>query len=360
MVTLRATATETSARTWMAETRVETTPGSTVTTTLRFGNDVPDLGNDVPDLGTDAVLPSPTWRRRVTVTAGGTALPAGYTVRVPLEASFLSNAQSAGRLRADRNDLRLRTTGAANSAERDRIIDESPPGESPAVWFSLAAGIAAGTSGTYYLHYGAPNPGPPPSNGSLVFLLYDDFPGNTVHAQWTVNGAPVVTGGLLRLRRNQQDGITTGGDNIPIGSIMEGRLRATNPASAGRDVNGETFWWWFGYRRTSEWVLWIQRAANNVGAEIEEFPCVAGICNRSFTLDDSFHVYRIERAFDGTRFYRDGAMAYSNIQGSTTDQSVLIRNYAVTSDLEVDWVRVRQSITPAPSIVLAAEEMGGF
>jgi len=39
---------------------------------------------------------------------------------------------------------------------------------------------------------------------------------------------------------------------------------------------------------------------------------------------------------------------------------VMVRNYAVTSDTELDWIRVRESITPAPTVTLAAEEAGAF
>ena len=78
------------------------------------------------------------------------------------------------------------------------------------------------------------------------------------------------------------------------------------------------------------------------------------------SLDNAFHVYRVERWPNETRFYRDGNMSYTQAQPNSDDQSPLVRNYAATSDLEVDWIRVRTVVSPAPAVTLGAEEAGTF
>ncbi len=76
----------------------------------------------------------------------------------------------------------------------------------------------------------------------------------------------------------------------------------------------------------------------------------------SQTLDNQFHVYRVERNATSTAFYRDGTV--TNVVNSNASQMApLVRNYATTSDLDVDWMRGRELRAPGPVVTLAAEEI---
>jgi hypothetical protein len=64
----------------------------------------------------------------------------------------------------------------------------------------------------------------------------------------------------------------------------------------------------------------------------------------------------VERDAAATRFYIDGVLSGSAIADpNTTDYSVMLRNWAVASDLVVDWIRARALVTPEPTVTVGAE-----
>ena len=258
------------------------------------------------------------------------------------------------------------TTGV----EAPRVIDTAPPGQGRALWLALAAPIAAGASDTRYaIYYGNPAATAPPANPAQVFAFWDGFDNGTqLSAQWLSNGAPAVAGGTLTLHKNAQDAVTTvtASDNVATLSALEWRARQTDPASAGQVTADGTFWSWIGYQRSGDftaadpWIVWIVRSATDLHAE-RKVPtsavCAAtDACNGpTVTPDAAYHVFRIERDAAATRYYIDGALSYNVSDPNNTDHSVMIRNYAITSDLIVDWIRARTLVTPEPAVTVGAE-----
>jgi hypothetical protein len=308
------------------------------------------------------------FRRHVTITNADAqrALPAGLTVRVPLGTQALAQLVQSGKARADFADVRVFYD--PTDVERDRVIDAAPPGQEAALFVSLAEPVAGGaTAGDYWVYYGDPNAGAAPANGASVFALFDDFDGAAVGTQWLVNGAPQVAGGMVTLRKNQQDGLTTNAafDGLPALSTLEASMRITDATSAGQLVGTDTFWYWFGYQMAGSfttsrpWVLWIARTPNTVDAEDEsQTPmCGSGVCvSANFAQDTAVHRYRIERDAAQTRFYLDGALKYTATNTNTVDFSPMLRNFAVTSDLVVDWIRGTSLASPAPTVTLGTEQ----
>ncbi len=122
------------------------------------------------------------YRRRLTVTSGASAVPAGYSVSVAFDHASLV---TAGRSLASGDDVRVRYWTGTQWVELDRFKD--PPTawntSTTKIWFKLQAAIAAaGSDNNYYLHYGDLQASPPPANGDYVFLDHED---GTTLANWT-------------------------------------------------------------------------------------------------------------------------------------------------------------------------------
>ena len=62
----------------------------------------------------------------------------------------------------------------------------------------------------------------------------------------------------------------------------------------------------------------------------------------------------MDRAGDTAVFTYDTGATFQGV-GSSGDQSVMIRNYLLTSELVVDWVRARPLVLPEPTPVLGDE-----
>jgi hypothetical protein len=321
---------------------------------------LPDL-TVLSDLACTAGARCPyAYRRRVTITNNAAPLPVGYTVRIPLPAL-------TGKIRADANDLRVFED--APNQELDRILDSAPPNQTPAVWIALGASINSGSSdNNYWLYYGDPNAVAGPQKGSNVFPFYDDFPGTTLNAQWTPNGAPTVSGGFLTLHQNGADGVRSDylNDKVPILSAFEARVRVTNPASAGQVTANGTFWYWWGYQHQNDfiesdpWDLFIGRNPNEVHGEVKVNPgnCYPTMCSAAtVTIDTNFHWYLIQRQSTQTRYTVDGLAQGAITDNNTGDYSLMLRDYAVTSDVVVDWVRARSLANPEPTVTVGAEEV---
>jgi hypothetical protein len=308
------------------------------------------------------------YRRQLTITAAaGAPLGVGYSVRVPLDTTNFPS----GKVQADLDDVRV--FGDLPDGEHHRIVDVAPPGQTRALWFKLIRPIAAGANDTgYSVYYGNVTAANPPADGAQVFVLYDGFDSGTAPntSIWASNGTPSVGGGLLTVHKNTQEAVRTdvGGDNVPTLSVLEWRSSVTDPASAPQTVTEGTFWWWVGYQHndntfvaSAPWVVWIQRAANSVRAERYEpngTNCTTDpMCDgTALTLDNAFHWYRIERTAATTYYYLDGAPSYMINDPNNTDYSIMIRNYAVTSDLQVDWIRARIRAETEPTVTLGAEQ----
>ena len=361
-----------------AETVVRTVPHHEVDAALTLGSVVAtgdDLGGGDDLAGpVDAGLPcvagarcNYAYRRSLTIHNGAAAaLPVGYTVRVPLDAALFP----ATKTRADLADVRVFRDAPAG--ELPRVIDAAPPGQARALWLALAQPIAAGASdASYSIYYGDAAATAPPSDATRVFALWDGFDsGATPSATlWTTNPASTgasVGGGNLTLHQNLQEAIMTSATALPTLSVVEWRSKMTAPASAGQVTANGTFWWWVGYQDSfapqQPWIVWIQRSGGPVDVHgernISSSSVCASICATTpVVVDASFHVYRIERDVNETRWYYDGVPTGGSpvADPNNTAHPVMLRNFAATSDLVVDWIRGRALASPEPAVTVGAE-----
>jgi hypothetical protein len=176
-----------------------------------------------------------------------------------------------------------------------------------------------------------------------------------------------VSGGALTLHMNGADALTTtaASDGVPTLSALEWRSHITDAASAGQVTANGTFWWWAGYQHTGDftpsdpWIVWIMRGPTDLHGERKitgSANCATGCNGGTVTPDNAYHWYRVERDAAATRFYIDGVLSGSAIADpNTTDYSVMLRNWAVASDLVVDWIRARALVTPEPTVTVGAE-----
>jgi hypothetical protein len=323
--------------------------------------EVPDAAVERP---ADAATPAAfRYRRPISIhNAAATALPAGFTIRVALGSTLAALVQQ-GKVKADLSDLRVIGDGAIG--ERERIVDPAGGPIPAAVSFALQAPIAAGaTSTAYALYYGAPDAGAAPANGAAVFAVYDDFT-TGISSAWLRNDGPITAAGKLVLRAGHTDGLTTkaASDGVPIVSAIEVLASVADPTSNPTPQPEGTFYYWFGYQHTGDfsasdpWVLWVARAKSSVHAE-QKSPvgCETSCDGPTSAQNTAPHVYAIERDPGATRFYLDGALAFSQTVTNQVDYAVMVRNYMATSDVQIDWIRARARVAPDPTIALGAEE----
>ena len=140
------------------------------------------------------------YRRRITVTAGSVAVPAGYSASVVFNHAV---AVALGRSLASGDDARVLYWTGTRWVELDRFKDIATGWNTLAtqLWFRLQAPIPAlGIDNNYYLHYGDLSTAPPPANGDYVFL---DFEDGTSLADWTRRD---TTGGCTGTYTTSADG----------------------------------------------------------------------------------------------------------------------------------------------------------
>ena len=309
-----------------------------------------------PDTSTNDVVSQPQYERVITIVNNATSsLPAGYTIGVPYPQSQMQSAINAGKMRSDLGDLRVRGT----NGERDRLIDAAPLAS--VVWFSLSAPIAAGATDTSYaITYGDPNAATPPQNGASVFGFYDDFAGSSVDTQkWMTQGTVNVGGGFVTLPAGGLGALTT--LSLAPTSTVELRAKVTDPTSDPDSQSG--FYYWFGFQHTGDfvasepWAVWIARAKSSVGAEQESDGCPSDCTSATAPQSTSFRFYGVERQPAQTIFSIDGAESYTTTAAINDEaMSLMIRNYLVTSDVVVDWIRARPRTYPEPTVTLGGEQ----
>jgi hypothetical protein len=112
-------------------------------------------------------------RARVTVMNTATsALSMNYSVSLTMDTAMMV---SSGKVMPSGNDLRVIYKSGSIWVELDREVDGMNT-SSTQIWFKTQASIPAnGSDNDYYVYYGNPNAGNPPSNKSNIYLWFDDF-----------------------------------------------------------------------------------------------------------------------------------------------------------------------------------------
>ncbi|PYU84390.1 MAG: hypothetical protein DMG51_10555, partial [Acidobacteria bacterium] len=139
------------------------------------------INGTIPNYGLlvkDQLEDGATWSftRAITVTVGAIAPFGGYNGYSAQIIGFNTAALvTAGKMRADCNDLRIARFAANTWTQLDRQVINCNTASSM-IWFKLQADIAAnGADASYSLFYGNPNAPAPPANLNNVYLAYDNF-----------------------------------------------------------------------------------------------------------------------------------------------------------------------------------------
>ena len=305
------------------------------------------------------------YRRRLSIVNNASvALPTGFTIRVAIPTT-LATMVAERKVKADFSDLRVIADGA--TAERDRIVDPGAGSVPASLSFALQAPIAPGATSTVYsLYYGGTDATPAAARGTAVFPLYDDFSAG-LSPTWLRNDGPAVVGGKLVLRAGHLDALTTTAatDGVPTISALEISARVNDPTSEPTPQGNETFYYWFGYQHTGDfvatapWALWVARGKGQIHAE-QKSPVgceTATACDGPTAPQSGVpHYYAIERDPTVTRFFLDGVLSYTATVTNNADYAIIVRNYLATSDVVIDWIRARARVSPDPTVTVLNEE----
>jgi len=306
---------------------------------------------------------APRYERSFGVTNASTSpLPAGYTACFRGMPSDIAGSGLAGKLRTDAADLRV----FAGGVELKRVVDILRTGIL-SLCFRLVQPIAPGaTDVSYVVRYGDANATPPLPVEADVFDFFDGFDGTDLAPLWLKSGAPVVAGGFVTFPKNASSAITTTSDTdgIPADASFEINARVPDPASAGEleDDAGTHFFYWFGFQHQGDfianepWTIFVSRAKSTVNAEHKTASgtCQSGCVEPAGAQVTDARVYKVDRAGESALFTYDTGATFQ-AAGSSGDQSVMIRNFLVGSDLVVDWVRARPLVLPEPTVTVGLE-----
>lgn len=160
------------------------------------------------------------WRTAITVASGGPAAPNGYSVSLTFDHATLV---SAGKARTNGDDVRVMYWNGATWTQRDRVLREGSGWNSATttIWFRTQAAIPAGGSNVnYFLYYGNPAAGSPPTNPSNVFFFFDAFPGPGLGPSYTVLRPPAagwsVGASLLNINHDPNETFWAGNNTAAL------------------------------------------------------------------------------------------------------------------------------------------------
>jgi hypothetical protein len=303
----------------------------------------PDAAADGPTHAADWWNPAWGYRMKLTVTNGAaTAMATGYQVGLALD---LDLAPCTG----SRNAVRI----VYGTTEIPRVIDEV--GTVEWTWFPLQAPVAvAGATSAYWLYCGNGAAAAAPSDPATVFDFYDDFPGTSLGAAWTAQGAVTVAASQVTIG-NGNSGIhsnATFGANTAIDFIASATANAvSNP------------YWWAGYQAnfstTVPWVIWHARnGASQIHPSVFETGGTAWD-GTSVALDTSPHLYGVEHYGDSAAFRQADAIVQTRTYGASmaaTSFNLRLHNYSSGGSVSFDMARVRKAVNPAPAVAVGAVE----
>lgn len=174
------------------------------------------------------------YRRNVTVNAGSENLPPGHPVSITFDHAALV---SAGKSRADGDDIRIFYWDSAIWIELDRTLDSSSSWNTnmTMVWFSLHNKIDAMESdGDYYIYYGNLLASNPPTNaiqGKGLRSIQSGTITNTANGVTTVPISQVdMTKAFLMFNSRHNNG-------RPVGSIMSGHIATPTSLEFARSTD---------------------------------------------------------------------------------------------------------------------------
>jgi PKD repeat protein len=224
---------------------------------------------------------------------------------------------------------------------------ESVAGDTATVWVKVSSIPTTGTQ--LYLYYGKSS-AVSESNGANVFGFFDDFSGSSLNNTWSVvslDTTPVVSGGSVTVRQN---GYAWGGitSTSTFGLSKAVRMKAQYKSIDGSSYGGGGF--------TSIYGNGISQ-----GAEIETMggnshipisyrsTTVKSVGSAMGTYDQNWHIWEVQRISSAQVTYFKDSFT-QNLSQAIPDGSLPVGISAYHTIQVVDWVLVRDIVSPEPNI----------
>ncbi|MCH7611439.1 MAG: DUF2341 domain-containing protein [Chloroflexi bacterium] len=328
------------------------------------------------------------YRQQITVTAGTTAVPSGYSTLLTFDHAQLV---TDGKALSSGDDLRVLFWNGGSFVELDRALDDGSSWDSATtdIWIQTQASIAAsGTDTNYWIYYGNSGATGPPANKSNIFLFWDDFESETIGSvpsawtevtstdDWSVQVDPTDgTNKLLRARNVSNNYVYTTSNLGAYNTELQARILSQ---SAGANDNpsvalshrynpGEPQSYRARQRTTGvgEFHIWKRSGNCTLASSAFTFPADTWVIQRARATDNGANVdldFRTWEEATPATFAQVNATDVANACGigeSVNQAYEKIGIYASESleDLFFDDVRVRLYVSPEPTTPLSTEEL---
>ncbi|MCX6737708.1 MAG: DUF2341 domain-containing protein, partial [Candidatus Parcubacteria bacterium] len=310
------------------------------------------------------------YRQKITVTAGSTTAPTGYTTNIIIDhATLVTNGKSL----SSGNDMRIAYWNGSGWVELDRVLLKGSNWNisTTTILFKTQAEITASSNDdNYYLYYGNSGADTPPTNANNVYDFYEDFSGDL--SQWTIDSENTDQVSISSSAGNPSPSLRHDPDSSQTkNSYFDTRLITTNYKMqngvieydvylAGSSSSAPRIIHQFGFRVNSlsftNGYCWrLQNSAADAG-NLEfasgawspfgtAYPAAAG---------NAWH--SIKEVANGSSYtgYVDGGSAYSGTDSTKLTADYLISHVhgvslTTSSYVLVDNIRVRKYVLPEPT-----------
>jgi hypothetical protein len=291
------------------------------------------------------------WFERIPITienAGSAALGSGLQIAVMLDLAG-APCVSVGA----HDDVRI----VYAASELPRVIDSIPTGN--ATWFGLVAALDVGATsrGEYWLYCRNGSAAAVGDLGSAVFDFYDPFDALDGGRWQIVNGA-TTTAGMLVLDNTGDTGVVT---QVAVNDVDF----AVDFAAVLQTGTAD---WWGGFQTGTldlrPWSLWYQHdAANAAPSYIDGDPIALIYFGNDKPQDTAEHIYSVEDYATAAIWRFDDVLyqvqAYAPLGTPPATFGLRLWNNSTGSNqgISFDWVRLRQSASPAPIVSLGSAQM---
>jgi hypothetical protein len=284
------------------------------------------------------------------------------------------------------SDVRIYRTNGSSFEELHRVLDPTSAWNTATttLWFRLKSDIPASiTDSSYYLFYGDPDAPSPPSDGSQVYLVWDDFTDPSLSPAWkfepigNAKGTVMVTSGVAAITAStgdiwdQQDNFvflhrpvtgdfvadslvtSIGGKSDTWGKLGGVMIRESNLASSRNRLMSPVH---SAAGRTNSYRLKdandTNEATSGNSRSLPELDRVTRLGDKSSASFSS----------DLKSFQKLGnEITFMTPLSPTILVGIPVCNInAGDVVVSVDWFRVRRFVIPAPEVSLHPEEPGEF
>ena len=322
------------------------------------------------------------YKQQITVTAGSTAVPSGYSTLLAFDHAALV---AAGKALNTGDDLRVVFWNGGSFVELDRALDDGSGWDSAStdIWIQTQASIAAsGTDTNYYIYYGNSGATGPPNNRSNIFLFWDDFEsesiGNVPSAwteklgtdDWSVQVDPTDGTNQLLRARNVSDNYVYTTNNLGaydtevqvriLGQSVDPSVALTHRYDGVEPV---------GYRARqrqvpAEFHIWKRSGNCSLGSSAFSIPADTWVIQRARATDSGSDVVLDYRAWEEatpSTFAQVNATDAGAAPACTQPVNQAYERIGIyasegAEDLFFDDVRVRLYVTPEPTAPFGTEE----